>query len=166
MYSAVRAGCGASPRNSEKKPMKGWQMRAIFINAVDRKVEEIEIENKLEAFYDKIGCEMIQLLHLGGTHIALVDEEGRLRDWKVGFRFPKSEGLTGNALVVCEKSNGDFTDAQAPVELFQICTEFLDLTKTPLPPPAFGIAFISDLSPASIEQARRKALRDLEQHRR
>ena len=34
-------------------------MRAIFINAVGRKVEEVEIENELEAFYNKIGCEMI-----------------------------------------------------------------------------------------------------------
>ena len=140
-------------------------MRAVFINAVDRKVEEIEIENKLEAFYAKIGCEMIEILHIGGTHIAIVDEEGRLRNWKVGFRFPKSEGLAGNALVVCEKSNGDFTDAKAPVELFQICTEFLDLEKTPLPPPAFGIAMLTDLRPESIEKARAEALRDLEQHR-
>ena len=141
-------------------------MRAVFINAVDRNVEEIEIENKLEAFYAKIGCEMIEILHIGGTHIAIVDEEGRLRNWKVGFRFPKSEGIAGNALIVCEKSNGDFTDAKAPVELFQICTEFLDLEKTPLPPPAFGIAMLTDLRPESIEKARTEALRDLEQHRR
>jgi len=140
-------------------------MRAVFINAVDRRVEEIEIENKLEAFYEKIGCEMIEILHIGGRHIAIVDEEGRLRNWKVGFRFPKSEGIAGNALIVCEKSNGDFADAKAPVELFQICTEFLDLEKTPLPPPAFGIAMLTDLRPESIEKARAEALHDLEQHR-
>ena len=140
-------------------------MRAVFINAVDRKVEEIEIENKLEAFYARIGCEMIEILHIGGTHIAIVDEEGRLRNWKVGFRFPKSEGVAGNALIVCEKPDGDFTDAKAPVELFQICTQFLNLEKTPLPPPAFGVAFISDMSPEGIEKARAEALRDLEQHR-
>ena len=140
-------------------------MRAVFINAVDRRVEEVEIENKLEAFYEKIGCEMIEILHIGGRHIAIVDEEGRLRNWKVGFRFPKSEGIAGNALIVCEKSNGDFADAKAPVELFQICTEFLDLEKTPLLPPAFGIAMLTDLRPESIEKARAEALHDLEQHR-
>ena len=140
-------------------------MRAIFINAVDRKVEEVQIENKLQAFYDKIGCEMIQILHLGGNTIAVVDEEGLLRDWKVGFRFPKSQGIAGNALIVCEDDDGDFTDAKAPVELFQICTEFLDLRKTPLPPPAFGIAVMDNLSPESIEKARAEALRDLERHR-
>ena len=140
-------------------------MRAIFINAVDRKVEEVQIENKLQAFYDKIGCEMIQILHLGGPHIAVVDEEGLLRNWKAGFRFPKSQGIAGNALIVCEDEMGEFTDAKAPVELFQICTEFLDLTKTPLPPPAFGIAVIENLSPESIEKAGAEALRDLERHR-
>ncbi|MBQ6599491.1 MAG: hypothetical protein IJH79_18240 [Lentisphaeria bacterium] len=140
-------------------------MRAIFINAVGRKVEEVQIENKLQAFYDKIGCEMIQILHLGGPHIAVVDEEGLLRNWKAGFRFPKSQGIAGNALIVCEDEMGEFTDAKAPVELFQICTEFLDLTKTPLPPPAFGIAVIENLSPESIEKAQAEALRDLERHR-
>ena len=140
-------------------------MRAIFINAVDRKVEEIEIENELEAFYEKIGCEMIEVLQIGGNHLAIVDEEGRLRNWEVGFRFPKSEGIAGNALIVCGKRNGDFTDAKAPVELFQLCTTFLDLKKTPLPPPAFGIAIVNDMRPESIEKARQEAQRDLEQHR-
>ena len=140
-------------------------MRAIFINAVDRKVEEVQIENKLQAFYDKIGCETIQILHLGGPHIAVVDEEGLLRNWKVGFQLPKSQGIAGNALIVCEDDEGEFTDAKAPVELFQICTEFLDLEKTPLPLPAFGIAMLTDLRPESIEKARAEALHDLEQHR-
>jgi len=140
-------------------------MRAIFIDAVNRKVEEVQIENDLKAFYAKIGCEMIQLVPLGGTHLAIVDEEGRLRNWKVGFRFPRSQGIAGNALIVCEDDDGDFTDAKAPVELFQLCTQFLDLTKTPLPPPAFGVAFITDMTPAGIEKARAEALRDLERHR-
>ncbi len=48
-------------------------MRAIFINAVGRTVEEVQIENKLEAFYEKIGCEMVQVLQIGGNHLAIVD---------------------------------------------------------------------------------------------
>ena len=107
-------------------------MRAIFINAVGRTVEEVQIENKLEAFYEKIGCEMIEILRIGGNHLAIVDEEGKLRNWEAGFRFPKSEGIAGNALIVCEKRNGDFTDAKAPVELFQLCTTFIDVDETSL----------------------------------
>ena len=140
-------------------------MRAIFINAVGRMVEEVEIENKLEAFYDKIGCEMIQVLHLGRT-LLIVDEEGRLRDWKVGFRLGQGEGIAGNALLVGEDHDAeDFTDCRLPVELIAEMTHFLDLEKTPLPPPAFGFAPLPDLKPETIEKARAEALRDLEQHR-
>ena len=141
-------------------------MRAIFINAVGRKVEEVQIENELAAFYARIGCEMIQILHLGGKFLLLVDEEGKLRDWKVGFRLGDAEGIAGNALIVCEKGNGDFTDCRLPAGLIAGMTEFLDLEKTPLPPPAFGIAMLTDLRPESIEKARAEALWDLEQHRR
>ena len=140
-------------------------MRAVFINAVDRKVEEIEIENKLEAFYARIGCEMIQILHLGSKFLLVVDEEGLLRSWKAGFRLGDAEGIAGNALIVCEKSNGDFTDCRLPAGLIAGMTVFLDLEKTPLPPPAFGIAMLTDLRPESIEKARAEALHDLEQHR-
>ena len=141
-------------------------MRAIFINAVARKVEEVQIENKLEAFYEKIGCEMIEPIALGDNFVMLVDEEGKLRNWKAGFSLGASEGIAGNALIVCEKSNGDYTDCPLLYGLVIVSLiKFLNLEKTPLPPPAFGVAFISDMSPAGIEKARAEALHDLEQHR-
>ena len=140
-------------------------MRAIFINAVDQKVEEIQIKNTLDAFYERIGCDMIQCINLGANHILMVDEEGRLRNWKVGFRLPRMAGIAGNAVVVCVNSNGDFTSATASVEVFDLCTEFLDLVQNPLPPPAFGCAFLADLKPETIEAAKAEAMRDLERKR-
>ena len=114
MYVAVkgevRSLAGKHEKANGQKPGKELAMRAIFINAVGRKVEEVQIENKLEAFYEKIGCEMIQVLRIGGNHLAIIDEEGLLRDWKVGFRFPKSEGIAGNALIVCEDDDDDLDD--------------------------------------------------------
>ena len=107
-------------------------MRAIFINAVDRKVEEIQIENELHAFYERIGCDMIQCIDVGESH-----------------------------LLVCVDKNDDFTDAKVPRILIERNIKFLDLEKTPLPPPAFGCAFIPDLSPESIEAARAEAMLDL-----
>ena len=112
-------------------------MRAIFINTVDRKVEEIQIENELHAFYERIGCDMIQCLDVGANHVLVCDEEGRFRNWKVGFRWPGSEGIAGNALLVCVDKNDDFTDAKVPRILIERNIKFLDLEKTPLPPPAF-----------------------------
>jgi hypothetical protein len=121
-------------------------MRAIFIDAVNRKVEEVQVENELHAFYEKIVCDMIEIIHLGGEHLMVVDEEGCLRNWEVGFRLPKSEGIAGNALVVRDNGDGDFTDSNLPVELFEIAVQFLNLKKHPLPPPACGFAVASDLS--------------------
>ena len=140
-------------------------MRAIFINAVDRKVEEVQVENKLEAFYDKIGCETIELLGLGRNFVLIVDEEGRLRDWKVGFRMGTGEGIAGNALIVCENRRGDFTDCPLPAGVVAEITEFLDLEKNPLPPPAFGFSVISEMTPKGIAKAREEALKDMEQQR-
>ena len=140
-------------------------MRAIFINAVDRKVEEIQIENELHAFYKRIGCDMIQCLDVGANHVLICDEEGRIRDWKVGFRWPGSEGIAGNALLVCADENDDFIDARVPRRLIERNIKFLDLEKTPLPPPAFGCAFILDLTPESIDMARTEAMLDLLRNR-
>ena len=50
-------------------------MRAIFINAVDQKVEEIQIENELHAFYERIGCDMIQCIDVGESNLLVCDEE-------------------------------------------------------------------------------------------
>ena len=141
-------------------------MRAIFINAVDQKVEEIQIENELHAFYERIGCDMIQCIDVGESNLLVCDEEGRLRNWKVGFRWPKSEGIAGNALVVRDNGDGDFTDSNLPVELFEIAVKFLNLKKHPLPPPACGFAIATDLSPEGIAKARQEAQKDLEQNQR
>ena len=48
-------------------------MKAIFINAVDRKVEEVQVENELDAIYRQIGCETIELIGLGGRFVLIVD---------------------------------------------------------------------------------------------
>ena len=140
-------------------------MRAIFINAVDQKVEEIQIENELHAFYECIGCDMIQCIDVGESNLLVCDEEGRIRDWKVGFRWPGSEGIAGNALLVCTDENDDFTDARVPRRLIERDIQFLNLEKTPLPPPAFGRAFIPDLTPENIEAARAEAMLDLLRNR-
>ena len=141
-------------------------MRAIFIDAVNRKVEEVQVENELHAFYEKIGCDMIEIINIGGEHLMVVDEEGRLRNWEFGFRLPKSEGIAGNALVVRDNGNGDFTDSNLPVELFEIAVQFLNLKKHPLPPSACGFAVASDLSPEGIAKARQEAQKDLERNQK
>ena len=139
-------------------------MRAIFIDAVNRKVEEVQVENELHAFYAQLGCDLIEVLQLGGGMLLIVDEEGKLRDWKVGFQLADGEGIAGNGLIVSDTDSGDFADCNLPAGLVECLVTFLDLEKTPLPPPAFGCAFIADLTPESIAKAQREAMADLERN--
>ena len=110
-------------------------MRAIFIDAENRQVSEILIENSLQAFYDKIKCRLIQIVDCGMDADLIVDEEGRLRDWEVGFVIPWSVPIAGNAIVIGYDDDGDFADCNLPVKLFADSVRFLDLTKEPLPEP-------------------------------
>ena len=140
-------------------------MRAIYINAVDREVEEVQVENDLQAFYERIGCETIELIGLGRNYVLIVDEEGLLRNWKAGFRLASGERIAGNGLIACEDRNGDFTDCPLPAGLVAEITEFLDIEKNPLPPPQFGIAVISEMTPDGIAKAREEAAKDMARHR-
>ena len=139
-------------------------MRAIFIDAVNRKVEEVQVENELHSFYEKIGCNMIEIIHIGGEHLMVVDEEGRLRNWAVGFRLADGEGIAGNGLIVCDNGSGDFTDSRIPAGVVECITTFLDLEKEPLPPPACGFAVAASISPKDIDKARQEAQKNFEQN--
>jgi len=130
-------------------------MRAIFIDAEHRQVSEIQIENELQAFYDKIGCEVVQIVDCGMDADMLVDENGRLRDWKVGFLLPNMDGIAGNALVVNSNEDGDFTDCNLPVKLFSDSVRFLDLTKKSLPEPRqVFVPIEGELTEENINRAR------------
>jgi len=130
-------------------------MRAIFIDAENRQVSEIQIENSLQAFYDKIKCRLIQIVDCGMDADLIVDEEGRLRDWKVGFVTPWSVPIAGNAIVIGYDDDGDFADCKASVELFVDSVHFLDLTKEPLPEPRqVFVPIEGDFTEENINRAR------------
>ena len=138
-------------------------IKAIFINAHERTVTDVEIPHTLHAIDETIGCDVIEIINLGGKHLLIVDEEGRLKEQTVGFQLPKMPGIAGNALVVCHDEDGEFADVQAPRVLFDICVDFLDLKKNPLPPPNCTFVPIDVLTPAGIAKARKEAERNLKE---
>ncbi len=139
-------------------------MKAIFIDSVNRTVTEIQIENALHAFYKKIGCRLIQMLDIGESHALCVDEEGKLRDWKAGFRLAGSSTLAGNALIVGTDDDGNFTDCRAPLCLFERNVEFIDLSAHSLPPPRFvAVPIKGELTTENIEKAKAEAFRQREE---
>ena len=85
-------------------------MKAIFIDARNQTVTEIEIENDLYVMYDKIGCRVVQVVEYRDEFI-VCDEEARLKTWEHGFALGDWR-ICGNALIVSDNEDGDFTDTK------------------------------------------------------
>ena len=111
-------------------------MKAIFIDAKNKTVSQIEIENDLQAMYDKIGCLLVQTVPFAGENI-VCDEEGRLKPATAGFKLG-SWRIVGNALIVGDTEDGDFADTKLSVDEIIKQIRFFGEDE-PLPPPKFRV---------------------------
>ena len=89
-------------------------MKTIFIDATNKNVTEIEIENDLHAMYDRIGCRVVQVVEYC-DELIVCDEEARLKPWEHGFQLGDWR-ICGNALIVSDNEDGDFTDTKMTAE--------------------------------------------------
>ena len=89
-------------------------MKTIFIDATNETVTETEIENDLRAMYDKIGCRVVQVVEYR-DELIVCDEEARLKQWEHGFALGDWR-ICGNALIVSDTEDGDFTDTKMSTE--------------------------------------------------
>ena len=117
-------------------------MKAFFIDVTQKKVTEIDIENKLPALYAKIGCRLIQTVAIGVGQLLIIDAEGRLKKDRVGcFRFNEQGGVIpffGNALMVNDGEE-DWTDIDIPIETVRENITFFDMRPSDFPPPRFTV---------------------------
>lgn len=88
-------------------------MKAVFIDSEARTVEDVEIENDMDAFYKKIDCGIVQGIRTGGTEYLLCDEEAGFKDLRDGFicHFANETFILGNALIV-DSRKCDFADVK------------------------------------------------------
>ena len=85
-------------------------MNAIFIDAQNQTVSMLEVENDLQAMYDKIGCLLVQVVEYR-DELIVCDEEARLKQWEHGFALGDWR-IVGNALIVSDTEDGDFADTK------------------------------------------------------
>ena len=111
-------------------------MKAIYIDAKNETVSLIEVENSRQAMYDKIGCQLIQIVPFSGENI-VCDEEGRLKRWTAGFELG-SWRIVGNALIVGDTEDGDFADTKLSADAIMEQIRFFGEDE-PLPPPEFRV---------------------------
>ena len=92
-------------------------MKAIFIDAKNKTVSAVEIENKLQTIYDQIGngCNFVQCVPFDESKDRLIicDEEV-VKDTFFGFSTNYYD-ICGNALIVC-KGDEDWTDCDLTPE--------------------------------------------------
>ena len=89
-------------------------MKTIFIDAANKNVTEIKIENDLHAMYDRIGCRVVQVVEYR-DELIVCDEEARLKPWEHGFQLGDWR-ICGNALIVSDNEDGDFADTKMSAE--------------------------------------------------
>ena len=111
-------------------------MKAIFIDAKNRTVSLIEVENDLQAMYDKIGCLLVQTVSWD-EEVIVCDEEGRLKPWTAGFQLGDWR-IVGNALIVGDTEDGDFADTNRTAEEVARQIRFFG-TEEKLPEPVFHV---------------------------
>ena len=111
-------------------------MKAIFIDAKNRTVSMIEVENDLQAMYDKIGCLLVQTVSWDGE-VIVCDEEGRLKPWTAGFQLGDWR-IVSNALIVAEDEEGDFADTKLDAADVEQQIRFFG-AEEPMPEPCFRV---------------------------
>ena len=111
-------------------------MKAIFIDAANKTVTGIEIENDLQAMYDKIGCLLVQVVEYR-DELIVCDEEARLKQWEHGFALGAWR-ICGNALIVSDNEDGDFADTKMTVEDVAKAIRFFG-TEEKLPEPMIRV---------------------------
>ena len=100
-------------------------MKAIFINARDKRVEQVDIDPGLEELYKKLDVRVITVAYSQDPAIAddlIVDDEALLKDVSDlpgGFwtDFYPSQPLMGNALMMgVDPETGESTDCTVTLE--------------------------------------------------
>ena len=85
------------------------KIKALLVE--NHELTEVEIEDNLQAFYDTIDCELVEMITRyinGESYCFIIDEEGRLKDHKkndleaLGIDGNKRalEGIVGSFLIV------------------------------------------------------------------
>ena len=102
--------------------------KAILIDSVNRKIEEVEVEAGLEDIYKHIGndCSMFEVATYLGTDCIYVDEEGLLKDIVSVFEVNGAhQPFVGNGLVVGSTSEGDSTTPIITVDEIKKLVSFI-----------------------------------------
>lgn len=93
-------------------------MRAIFIDAKNRKVQEINFEGDFQAIQKQIGVDTFTVCGMRDNDACYVDDEGLLNGTKDFFSNPNiyPHPLAGNGLILGTDDEGESTDCKVTLD--------------------------------------------------
>ena len=111
-------------------------MKAILIDAVNRKVELVMTDGHFRDMQRQIGCDIMTVgTYLENEDFIYVDDEGLLNGkWKDFFFIEnkagsKSQFFAGNGLVLASNEEGESVDVKTSVEDLTKMVRFLTLNE-------------------------------------
>jgi hypothetical protein len=115
---------------------------AIWINAKDKKIESVEIneladmQRCVEGYVEDVGAIARTKNRKLTTHL-YANEEGRFEKFPYGFRFNNNVDIIGNGLIVGIGKEGDTESVELSVKEIEKLVTFLDLSSVAIinPPP-------------------------------
>ena len=100
-------------------------INVVLIDVTNKTVTDVTIENKLEAYYEKIGCDLVEHVHIDRNIDMYVDEEGLFKD-KPFFTIKSSTPLRGNGLIIgTDFETGETTSSKLKADQIRPFVRFL-----------------------------------------
>lgn len=95
-------------------------MKAILIDAVEKTVSEVNFDGQLETAYRLLRCDLVDVVHVGGGDVMLVDDEGLLTadaDDSPFILLRNGWAFAGSALIVGDADEeGETTPCNASAD--------------------------------------------------
>lgn len=94
-------------------------LRTVVIDPYARTVYEREIEDNLSAYYEVIGCQLVEPFYPftdSGHHFIYVDEEGLMGGQSCGFAMGEHYKVMGRGIVLREGPQGSTLGATISAE--------------------------------------------------
>jgi hypothetical protein len=104
------------------------KIKAVKIDVIKNEVYEIEIEDKLESYYEALECSLIERVVIGDLHDLIVDEEGLCHE-PIGVFQLEGNYYSGHGLLVGHDGCGNWISHALDINKLSQCVAFPKLSQ-------------------------------------
>lgn len=115
------------------------KIKGILIDVYNKKVEEIEFENKLENYYQIIKCDLVTTAPIDVNNDLVVDDEGLLKSPEYFFSFNdiREPQYAGNGIIIGFNNKGEWISHSMNIKAIKKSVVFFQIHKDEYGHPLF-----------------------------